>query len=164
MTFLALMCSFMEMVYRPWVNRLRIHQVMGSLKLIGLAKTSNLFLITFFHVKCLFLSSLRPSRTPTRKRVVERRNDQTTLRHIFGGKSVWQRFIQGWMTRSVEEGHTSQRIKGTEGKSESHEKKQHAPESPLPRIRHTEVAGLRKLNHGLPQHPLTYVDGNSGTL
>ena len=72
MTFLALMCSFMEMVYRPWVNRLRIHQVMGSLKLIGLAKTSNLFLITFFHVKCLFLSSLRPSRTPTRKSVVER--------------------------------------------------------------------------------------------
>ena len=72
MTFLALMCSFMEMVYRSWVNRLRIHQVVGSLKLIGLAKTSNLFLITFFHVKCLFLSSLRPSRTPTRKRVVER--------------------------------------------------------------------------------------------
>ena len=66
--------------------------------------------------------------------------------------------------RSVEGGHISQRIKGTEGKSASHDKKQHAPESPLPRIRHTEVAGLRKLNHGLPQHPLTYVDGNSGTL
>ena len=164
MTFLALMCSFMETVYRPWGNRLRIHQVLGPLKLIGVAKTSNQFLITVFHVKCLFLTSLRPSRTPTRKRVVERRNDQTTLRHRFGGKSVWQRFIQGWMTRSVEEGHTSQRIKGTEGKSASHEKKQHAPESPLPRIRHTEVAGLRKLNHGLPQHPLTYVDGNSGTL
>ena len=42
--------------------------------------------------------------------------------------------------RSVEGEHISQRIKGTEGKSESHEKKQHAPESPLPRIRHTEVS------------------------
>ena len=30
MTFLALMCSFMEMVYRPWGNRLRIHQVLGQ--------------------------------------------------------------------------------------------------------------------------------------
>ena len=72
MTFMALRCNFMEMVYRPWVNRLRIHQVMGSLKLIGLAKTSNLFLITFFHVKCLLLSYLRPSRTPTMKKVVKR--------------------------------------------------------------------------------------------
>ena len=43
--------------------------------------------------------------------------------------------------RSVEGGHISQRIKGTEGKSEGHEKKHHAPESPLPRIRHTEVRG-----------------------
>ena len=72
MTFLALMCNFMEMVYRPWGNRLRIHQVLGSLKLTGVAKSSNLFLITFFHVKCLLLSSLSPSRTPTRKRVGER--------------------------------------------------------------------------------------------
>ena len=74
-TFLALMCNFMETVYRPWGNRLRIHQVLGPLKLIGVAKTSNQFLITVFHVKCLFLTSLRPSRTPTRKRVVERQND-----------------------------------------------------------------------------------------
>ena len=89
MTFMALMCNFMETVYRPWGNRLRIHQVLGSLKLIGVAKTSNLFLNTFFHVKCLLLSYLRPSRTPTRKRVVERWNDKTILRNRFGGKSVW---------------------------------------------------------------------------
>ena len=75
MTFLALMCNFMETVYRPLHNRLRIHQVLGSLKLIELGKTSKLFLITFFHVKCLLLSYLSPSRTPTRKRVGERRND-----------------------------------------------------------------------------------------
>ncbi|SBO14937.1 hypothetical protein ANAPC1_01314 [Anaplasma phagocytophilum] len=48
MTFFGLMCNFMEMVYRTWGNRLRIHQVLGSLKLIGVAKTSNLFLFTFF--------------------------------------------------------------------------------------------------------------------
>ena len=72
MTFLALMCNFMEMVYRTWGNRLRIHQVLGSLKLIGVSKTSNLFLLNFFHVKCLLLSSLSLSRTPTRKRVIER--------------------------------------------------------------------------------------------
>ena len=60
MTFLALMCNFMEIVYRPWGNRLRIHQVLGSLKLIGVAKISNLFLLNFFHVKCLLLSSLSP--------------------------------------------------------------------------------------------------------
>ena len=66
--------------------------------------------------------------------------------------------------RSVEGGHISQRIKGTEGKSEGHEKKHHAPESALPRIRHTEGSGVRKLYHGLPQHPLTHVDGHSGTL
>ena len=89
MTFMALRCNFMEMVYRPWGKRLSIHQVLGSLKLIGVAKTSNLFLITFFHVKCLLLSYLRPSRTPTRKRVVKRWNDKTTLRNRFGGKSVW---------------------------------------------------------------------------
>ena len=89
MTFLALMGNFMETVYTPWGNRLRIHQVLGSLKLIGVAKTYNLFLITLFHVKCLLLSSLRPSRTPTRKRVVKRWNDNTTLRNRFGGKSVW---------------------------------------------------------------------------
>ena len=65
---------------------------------------------------------------------------------------------------SVEGGHISQRIKGTEGKSEGHEKKHHAPESPLPRIKHTEVSGVRKLYHGLPQHPLTNVDGHSGSL
>ena len=46
--------------------------------------------------------------------------------------------------RCVEGGHISQKIKGTEGKSEGHEKKHHAPESPLPRIRHTEVSGMRK--------------------
>ena len=80
MTFLALMCKFREMVYRPWGNRLRIHQVLGSLKLIGVAKTSNLFLITFFHVKCLLLSSLSPSRTATRKKVVE--NEMT--RRLWG--------------------------------------------------------------------------------
>ena len=89
MIFMALRCNFMEMVYRPWGKRLSIHQVLGSLKLIGVAKTSNLFLITFFHVKCLLLSYLRPSRTPTRKRVVKRWNDKTTLRNRFGGKSVW---------------------------------------------------------------------------
>ena len=61
-------------------------------------------------------------------------------------------------------GHISQRIKGTEGKSEGHEKKHHAPESPLPRIRHTNVSVVRKLYHGIPQHPLTYVDGHRGTL
>ena len=72
MTFLALMCTFMEMVYRPSGNRLMIHQVLGSLKLIRVEKTSNLFLITFFHVKCLLLSSLGRSRIPTRKRLVER--------------------------------------------------------------------------------------------
>ena len=66
--------------------------------------------------------------------------------------------------RSVEGGHISQRIKGTEGKSESHEKKHHAPESPLHRIRHTEVSGVRKLYLGLPQHALIHVDVHSGTL
>ena len=60
MTFLALMCNFMETVYTSWGNRLRIPQVLGSLKLIGVAKASNLYLITFFHVKCLLLSSLCP--------------------------------------------------------------------------------------------------------
>ena len=60
--------------------------------------------------------------------------------------------------RSVEGGHISQRIKGTERKSEGHEKKYHAPESPLLSIRHTEVSGVRKLYHGLHQHPLTHVD------
>ena len=66
--------------------------------------------------------------------------------------------------RSVEGGHISQRIKGTEGKSEGHEKKHHAPDSPHPRIRHTEVSGVRKLYHDRSQHPLTNVDGHSGTL
>jgi len=66
--------------------------------------------------------------------------------------------------RTVEGGHIIQRIKETEGKSEGHEKKHHAPESPLPRIGHTEVSGVRKLYHGLPQYPLTHVDGHSGTL
>ena len=42
--------------------------------------------------------------------------------------------------RSVEGGHISQRTKGTEEKSEGHEKKHYAPESPLSRIRHTEVS------------------------
>ena len=75
MTFLALMCNFMGTVYRPWGNGLRIHQILGSLKLIGVAKASNLFLTTFIHVKCLILSSLSPLRTPTRKRVGKRGND-----------------------------------------------------------------------------------------
>ena len=66
MSFLSLMCNFMEMVYSPWGNRLRIYQVLGSLMLIGVAKTSNPFLITFFHVKFLFLSSLSPSQILTR--------------------------------------------------------------------------------------------------
>ena len=66
--------------------------------------------------------------------------------------------------RDVEGGHISQRKKGTEGNSEGHEKKHHAPESPHPRIRHTEVSGVRKLYHDRPQHPLTHVDGHSGTL
>ena len=43
--------------------------------------------------------------------------------------------------RSVKGGYISQRIKGTEGKSEGHEKKHHAPESPLPSIRHRGVRG-----------------------
>ena len=60
--------------------------------------------------------------------------------------------------RSVEGGHRSQRIKGTERKPEGHEKKYHAPESPLHRIRHTVVSGVRKLYHGLHQHPLNHVD------
>ena len=34
--------------------------------------------------------------------------------------------------RSVEGGHISQTIKGTERKSDGHEKKHHAPESPPP--------------------------------
>ena len=46
--------------------------------------------------------------------------------------------------RRVEGGHISQRIKDAEGKSEGHEKKHHAPESLLLRIRHTEVSGVRK--------------------
>ena len=66
--------------------------------------------------------------------------------------------------RSVKGGHISQRIKDTEGKSEGHGKKHNAPESPLPRIRHTEVSPVGKLYHGRPQHPLTHVDGHSGTL
>ena len=70
----------------------------------------------------------------------------------------------GMEEAGVLKGHISQRIKGTEGKFEGHEKKHHAPESPLPRIRHKEVSGMIKLYHGLPQHPLTYVDGHSGTL
>ena len=64
----------------------------------------------------------------------------------------------------VEGGHISQRIKGTEGKSEGHEKKHHASESPHPRIRHTEVSGVRKLYHGLHQHQVTHVDRHSDTL
>ena len=75
MTFLALMCNFMGTVYRSWGNGLRIHQILGSLKLIGVAKALNLFLTTFIHVKCLILSSLSPLRTPTRKRVGKRGND-----------------------------------------------------------------------------------------
>ena len=61
--------------------------------------------------------------------------------------------------RSVEWGHISQRIMGTEGKSDGNEKKDHVPESPRPRIRHTEVSGVRKLYHGVPQHLLTHVMG-----
>ena len=61
--------------------------------------------------------------------------------------------------RSVEGEHIRQRLKGTEGKSEGHEKKHHAPESPLPRIRQTDMSGVRKLHHGLPHHPLTMLMG-----
>ena len=75
MSFLSLMCNFMVTVYSPWGNRLRIYQVFECVMFIGVAKTSNLFLITFFHVKCLFLKSLSPSQTPTRKRVVKSWND-----------------------------------------------------------------------------------------
>ena len=114
MTFMALTCNFMEMVYRPWGKRLSIHQILGSLKLIGLAKTSSLFLITFFHVKCLLLSYLRPSRTPTRKRVVK---DEMT-RRLWGTDLEWKVFGRGSYRdgggRSVEGGHIHQRIKGTE--------------------------------------------------
>ena len=58
----------------------------------------------------------------------------------------------------------SQRIKGTERKVEGHEEKDHAPESPLPRIRHTDVSAMGTLYHGLAQHTLAHVDGQSGTL
>lgn len=64
-TFFALKCNLMETVYRSWGNGLKIHQALGSLKLTGVEQTSNLFLIT-----CSLLSSLSPSRTPDRKRVV----------------------------------------------------------------------------------------------
>ena len=47
--------------------------------------------------------------------------------------------------RSVEVAHINQRIKGTERKFEGHEVKYHGPESPLPRIRHTEVSAVEKL-------------------
>lgn len=65
---------------------------------------------------------------------------------------------------SVEVAHISQRIKGTERKFESHEEEHHAPESPLPRIRHTDMSAVGKLYHSLPQHPLAHVDGHSGAL
>ena len=55
--------------------------------------------------------------------------------------------------------HISQRIKGTERKFEAHEEKHRGPESPLSRVRHTEVSGVRKLYHGVPQHLLTHVMG-----
>ena len=59
-TFFALMSNLMKTVYWPWGNRLRIHQVWGSLKLIRVDKTSNLFLISSFPLyilvfKCLML-------------------------------------------------------------------------------------------------------------
>ena len=69
-TFFALMSNLMETVYWPWGNRRRIHQVCGSLKLIRVDKTSNLFFILFFHCACLFLSALCPSRNLNRQRVV----------------------------------------------------------------------------------------------
>ena len=158
------MCNFMETVYRPCGNRLRIHQVLGSLKLIGVAKTSNLLFIKFFHVKCLFLSSLTPWEPPLGRGW----SKEEMTRWLLGTDLEWKVFGRGsyrdGVGRSVEGGHISQRIKGTEGMSESHEKKHHAPESPHPRIRHTEVSGVRRLYQGLPQHPLTHVDGHSGTL
>ena len=64
----------------------------------------------------------------------------------------------------VEVAHISQRIKGMERKFEGHEEKHHAPESPLPRIRHTDMSAVGKLYHGLPQPPLAHVDGRSGAL
>ena len=63
----------------------------------------------------------------------------------------------------VEVGQISQRIKGTQRKFEGHEKP-HAPESPLPRIRHTDMSAVGKLYQGLPQHPLAHVDEHSGAL
>ena len=78
---------------------------------------------------------------------------------MFGGSS----YTDGG-GRSVEMGLISQRIRGTEGKSEGHEKIHHAPDSPHPRIRHTEVSGVRRLYLSLAQHPLTHVDGHSGPL
>ena len=64
----------------------------------------------------------------------------------------------------VEVAHISQRIKGTQRKFEGHEEKHHASESPLPRIRYTDVSAVRKLYQGLPQHPLAHVEGHSGAL
>lgn len=58
-TFFALKCNLMETVYRSWGNGLKIHQALGSLKLTGVDKTSNLFSIT-----CLLLSSLSPQEPP----------------------------------------------------------------------------------------------------
>ena len=54
----------METVYWLWGNRLRIHQVWGSLKLIRVDETSNLFLIRFFPLYMLVLKCLMPFKNP----------------------------------------------------------------------------------------------------
>ena len=114
---MALVCNFMETVYRPWGNRLRIHQILGSLKLIWVAKTSNLFLITFFHVKFLLLSSLDPQEPPLGRGL----SKDEMIRQLWGTDLEWKVFGRGSYRdgggRSVKGGHISQRIKGTEGMS-----------------------------------------------
>ena len=50
-------------------TQVSIYQVWGSLKLITGDQTPNLFLIPFFQLKCLLLSSLSPSGTPNRQKV-----------------------------------------------------------------------------------------------
>ena len=62
------------------------------------------------------------------------------------GQKVFGRCLQrDEEGRSVEVPQISQRIKGTEREFEGHEEKHHGPESPFPRIRHTEVSSVEKL-------------------
>ena len=126
------MCNFMETVYRPCGNRLRIHQVLGSLKLIGVAKTSNLLFIKFFHVKCLFLSSLTPWEPPLGRGWSKDGMTRRLCRTDLEWKVIGRGSYSDGGGRCVEGGHISQKIKGTEGKSEGHEKKHHAPKHHSP--------------------------------